>query len=376
MSQIPINLFLYNGHGMSIPDNFVHQRVKYNSKITLKKNQFVIMFKDMEPLTGAGWLQDQIWKLVDTTTPKKFAELCNNLRENSFKNSPFGFFGSPESNTECPNLSLSYIPQDSDDPLVKSEILKFGDKLVIPRYGLFSFPISEFLYDSDPAQHLPIEDLPKNIEKKKKILAEKLTSLGVYGGLRTYFEYRPIPKSTFIGLDTIEFIKKDVEDFYKNQKYQEQNNIIPVHPDTYIINYLSDFVNGMGDRPFIIICNVCRSCALPGDYSKVRKLIANNIELFPSLINELYTANVSATKLDDTSPRLPKLNFDILMQQSSQPKTQIKTPRSIIIEYNGKKYDLSDPIQKEAYKSAITKSKYLKYKAKYLELKNKLNAHK
>jgi hypothetical protein len=33
MSNIPINLFMYNGHGISIPRNFTYEGIKINNRI-------------------------------------------------------------------------------------------------------------------------------------------------------------------------------------------------------------------------------------------------------------------------------------------------------------------------------------------------------
>ncbi len=377
MSKIPINLFMYNGHGMSIPDNFQYKGIKIKNKVNLKKNQFVVMNMDATDTTGASWLQTKIWKLLEATSPTEFAEFATQLKENQHSASIFGFYGSHDKDVECPNISVSDVPHEEVPLGTTPEIKKLYDKTIYPRFGLFSFPQESFIGKSRI-----MSDMKAQIDTKRKEIYNKIKQISGLYHYEVPLREIPVPLSTYIDEETSKVVinNEDLKILEQKPDILWQRNLIKTHPFTLRMNYLSDFIEAIGNEPFIIICNVCRSCDCDGGYTynESNKLKATNINFLPKLINESYIFNDMALFLQPPAIHIPPINivaFECTLKPSlrvdaptfvmPQPRPQPQPQRKGIV--------IRDPhTREEIDPQTLNKNKYLKYKAKYLGLKAKL----
>ncbi len=355
----------------------------------------------MERTPGSSWLQHKLWDLVKSTSPTTFAKIAADIRDGS-KPSIFGWYGSNEMDVECPNLSVTDVPNENADDRSRSDIVEFKDRKIYPRFGLFSFPQESFI-----GKVRISEKMDECIKTRYAEINHDFKKVGAYN-VESYISSLPMPSSTHTENQKVIIYDSDVIELEKNKDLKNQRDLIKKHPFTSDMNYLSDFIDAMGDKPFIIMCNVCRSCEMSGEYENIGQLM--HIDLLPNIINESYIFNDAPVVLSPHK-KLPRL---ILSKQLCAmkpetppaqkpfypaelrgaesglfipPQTPVQTP----VQPAGKKSSkiiLKDPntgnvIQDLVKGTQIDKdtgkiidkpmlNKYLKYKAKYLALKSQV----
>jgi hypothetical protein len=327
-----LNLFIFNGHGCSIPLNLKIDDIKIPHVIKLKPNQYVIMYKYVCPLRGAFWIQEKMWELLEILTPIDFVTQIKTIKTDT-SSEFFEYFGNSKNESLCPNLMLSTV--DLFTEVLSSEIKVFKNHYLIPRMGIIKCPSK--INDADI-------DLIKGTTRhltKNHIL-----------------DFIPFPK------DPIGWAQINDE---KNKLYKQLNFIQESHIynsakekisfpkyntelNRIKFNTLEDFIIMMEDNPFIIFCNVCRSKETIGQFdyrylkdikSKSLDNLLNELCLFPpQCLIKLFQSRenyLNASVAPFTPPVLPTVLPPVISSVSN---------------LNNKYY----------------KNKYLKYKQKYLNL--------
>ena len=112
------NLFIINGHGCSIPSNYIDDNSSIiPESITLKKNQYIILNKEMNDLRGSFWLQEELWGKIATS--KDSLQFIKNIiqtkNKGELKDDLFGYYGSNiDEKTTCPNLFINLSLSGTD----------------------------------------------------------------------------------------------------------------------------------------------------------------------------------------------------------------------------------------------------------------------
>ena len=224
-----MNMFMFNGHGNSIPINFNLGSGEYIPDIvTLDPHQYIIMYKDICALSGAADIQHYLWNSVKSRTPTEFIENIQKIKTSSGV-SLFEYYGSADNKVNCPNLQLSSMPNDT-------EIRHMGSYSLYPRYGLFS--------------------VPSNINQNNIDIIRRELKMPSY-----------IRDSNIIHFYPYRNYESDY-DFFKQNPYLEMQYNLVTGIDIEI-NYLHDFIKNQGNKPFILFCNVCRSTEPEYEYTTI-----------------------------------------------------------------------------------------------------------
>lgn len=325
------SLFFIQGHGTSIPNNYrfyytYNYRTYYtyiSPTITLKRNQYIIMYKERKALSGSEWIQEILWKKIAYS--ENAHQFIHNIREikKDTGEEYFQYYGFHNKESTCPNLQI-FTENDN------------YDSHYVERFGIFSAPIS--------VNQEYMEDL---LSKKNKSLPSNYD--------HTYRLVSYIPNYN------ISFNKKCLSNYHKQwdllnvSKLSPPNNgktqLPPLEFPIYYVpeshyDFLHEFVNALGDLPFILFCNLCR----------------NTEELYT------YPDNILGNELSILEQQFTPFSFSASAPPFNPAQTPVLAPAPTPAQDSAQ---VLAPAQDPTSQKAEFK-KYLKYKNKYLKLKNSL----
>jgi hypothetical protein len=336
-----LETFFFNGHGMSVPVNF---RDGSNNivptKINLAPGQIVIMYNEMCSLRGSAWVQEIIFNdVVHSKNPQEFIENIRKIKPSETE--LFGYFGSLTNSEECPNLFLNTyyeLFEKFKDPLFRRRT-PYED-----RFGLFHVPLTydQNKFDRIKSPHLnPLNKI--KIDTKDLYVEEDFDQYELINPSTVYnlaFPIFPIYPSTNY-IDPAFTINAD---YFKS---------LYTHYDFLQLKEILDMFN---DLPFILFMNVCRSTETINTYDtslKIKRL-------------ELLQEEFLKTSLGVSAPAPAPA------PAPAQVPTEPVKSKALPFTKNGKVVEMTRlPVVSGG--SFDYKSKYLKYKRKYLELKKILN---
>jgi hypothetical protein len=344
-------LFIINGHGSSIPIN--HEIPYYGlipSSITLQPNQYVIMYNLMDGLRGSSWLQDELWeKIVYSKSPLEF---INNIQKTTKKgglsNHLFGYYGSDTHEIECPNLSIDLTLDHYSEPY-------------LDRFGIFSAPIS--VNESNKAILYNYNE-KKNKSYSNRYLISKIPNPQM--GNRSLH----MDNNRSLHMDNNRSLQFNLLNYTTsvNNPYNVEEEIPIPYYRIYSqfatpFNFLHEFVFSISSQPFIIFCNICRSCDTSG---YVEYPIYPDILPLDQLVN-IFTQKIP-TPLNPRALSFKPHSLSVVDPSLTDvdPSLSVVDPSLIEVDPSLTDVDPSEYI----YSSSL--KKYLKYKNKYIKLKKLL----
>jgi hypothetical protein len=325
-------MFFINGHGCSI-SHAHHTETETPVEITLKPNQYVVMKCVAAPLVGAERLQDVIWKeTVYADTPIKFIQSLTKLQDS--RGSIFCSFGSSTTTVQCPNLALG---ADTS-------------ALLDDRFGIFSVPIS----------------INNEIYQKLRRNVESGTTK-----IREGHEFRLIAKSPtlhkFRNRNEL-WTDRDNDQYFllnEQEKIFEGNTL--TFPDyTGQNEYLHTFIEKLGNSPFIIFCNLCRTQERGQRYTPQPE--SDTLDKLITMISSAEPASAASAA--------PQASAVISSAASAQASVVAKQEPAVVVAEPAPAAPFGLHVLNPGAKSFVPgegfKNKYLKYKNKYMHLKKLL----
>ena len=327
-------MFTFNGHGVTLPPTNSGDNI-----IKLNEGEFIILNNTATVLRGSSWIQDILFsKILMSKNPIEFVRnieegINKNVSEN-LKKDIFGYFGfkskldmTNENNT-CPNLQLD-SKFDNTEP--------YDD-----RFGLFNVPINinenNMKYLLDNIQNL------KYLDEESK---------------RTRF----LTKFSNVNNENLNIA---------------QNNLITNHVEDFSntvtdLKNLIDYIRKTNNNsPFILFLNVCRALYKNSNYTAdLTKNALPLTQLIEILNNSPPTFRLNATA---SEWRPPTIGLNATASEW-RPPTLVLNPSAP--EWRPSNYishiddELPSAFVQNRDKNYM-RIKYLKYKNKYIHLKNKL----
>lgn len=323
-------------------------RYRHEHMFTLKPNQYVIMNKDVCPTFGLAWTQERLWEIAKQSLPYNFVELlCRPHHDDISLSNFFGYFGSPDSEVLCPNIIMN---ADEDSDTEKQSYSSFKE-----RYGLIKCPIQ---INTDYMQQ--ISDFKKAEGKE----------------LPEYNILRYMPKSRFMESNPDNKILSMQYNLINPTKMWSsafQTRVyFPLYKEklekSYGLNFtLHDFVQIMGDRPFIILCFVCRNTI--ERIHRVRYLYIHENKLYTKDLRELQEITQTLNPEIFNSEPEPEHRFN--PDVAEFVPAALKSKKEHVLNANAVEFK---PLAGGAITNLDYKMKYLKYKEKYLSLKRNISS--